>query len=103
MKILGLWNNKSNGTLKNQYFAWNVDKMPRPIRASISSLVFLNKMDAFAQATLLKSPVTTTGMLVFLTRLATLSRSPSRSLELASSVGLGGGGCTPKNRNRCPL
>ena len=44
------------------------------------------------QATELKSPITKVGFFVFLTSFATLSKSPSRSFDVSSSVGLGGGG-----------
>src|SRR5690606_7247666 len=75
----------------------NVEIKPLPILGSIICAVFLNNIEDFAQATLLKSPTTTVGISFLRTSFATANNSPSRSLEFSSSVGLGGGGCTPNN------
>src|SRR5690606_20847781 len=85
------------GKRNNLYLAWNVEINPRPIRGSIIPEVLRNNTDDFAQATLLKSPTTTVGFLLFLSFLATANNSPSRSLEFSSSDGCGDDGCTLKN------
>ncbi|SDI08223.1 hypothetical protein SAMN04488062_12225 [Flavobacterium omnivorum] len=72
---------------------------PLPILPSIVPLVFLNKIEDFAQATLLKSPTITQVSEFCFIFFAILKSAPSRSLEFSSSVGLGGGGCTAKKVN----